>query len=381
MSTSPSRRRTRFIWGALLLILTLSALAAIWPRARAFELVEVGVASLRIERSDRGITRMRELHPLAAPAAGVLERIALEPGDRIEAGQVLARLRPLQSTPLDARSSAAARAELAAAEAGLRQAQAHAASARDARERLEASGRRGLVSERDLTAARALDGEAAAAVGVARAMVEQARSRLALTLPDAEGRIELRAPVEGVLLRRYLQGEQPVATGQLLLEIGEPDSIEVVGDFLSQDAVLFAPGAPARIEGWGGAPLPARVERIEPLGELKVSALGVEEQRVRVILRLDDVPPGLGHGYQVEAIVQVREARDVRVLPIEALRREQAGWRVWHVENGRLQARTVEVGDSDGRQREIVSGLASGERVLRFPPPGDLEGQRAKPAE
>lgn len=380
MPDRPSRRRTRLAWASLLLILLLSALAALWPRSREFELVEVGIGSLRIERSDRGVTRMRELHPLAAPTAGVLERVTLEPGDAVEAGQVLARLRPLQSTPLDARSAATARAELAAAEAGLRQAEAHAASARDARQRLEASGQRGLVSERELTAARALDREAAAAVGAARAAVEQARSRLALTLPDAEGRIELRAPVAGVLLKRHLQGEQPVAAGQLLLEIGAPASLEVVGDFLSQDAVLFAPGAPARIEGWGGASLPARVERVEPLGELKVSALGVEEQRVHVILQLDAVPPGLGHGYQVEAFVQVREARDVLVLPIESLRREQDGWRVWRVEDGRLRARAVEVGDSDGRQREIVAGLERGDRVLRFPPPGNLEGQRVRAA-
>lgn len=378
MPTSPSRRRTRLAWGALLLILLLSALAALWPRAREFEVVEVGVGTLRIERSDRGTTRMRELYPLAAPAAGVLERITLEPGDAVESGQVLARLRPLQSMPLDARSAATARAELAAAEAGLSQAEARAVSARDARQRLEASGQRGLVSERELAATRALDREAAAAVGAARAVVEQARSRLALTLPDAEGRIELRAPAAGVLLKRHLQGEQPVAAGQLLLDVGEPNSLEVVGDFLSQDAVLFAPSAPARIEGWGGVPLSAHVERVEPLGELKVSALGVEEQRVRVILRLDAVPPSLGHGYQVEAFVQVREARDVHVLPIEALRREHAGWRVWRVENGRLQARAIEVGDSDGHQREIVSGLQRGDRVLRFPPPGDLEGQRVR---
>lgn len=376
MPTTPARRRTRLAWSLILLMLLVAAGAALWPRPHAFELVEAVHAPLRIERSDRGTTRMRELHPLAAPTAGVLERIALEPGDAVQRAQVVARLRPLASVPLDARSTAAARAELAAAEAGLVQAQAHAASARDARQRLDASGQRGLVSERELTAARALDREAAAAVAAARAGVEQARARLALAFPDAEGRVELRAPVDGVLLRRWVQGEQPVEAGRVLLEIGEPDSLEVVGDFLSQDAVLFVPGARARIEGWGGVPLAARVERIEPVGELKVSALGVEEQRVRVILRLEEPPAALGHGYQVEVHVRVREVESALVLPVESLRRDAAGWKVWQVEQGRLRARLVEVGDSDGRQREILSGLASGDRVLRVPPPGDLEGQR-----
>ncbi|WP_395794989.1 efflux RND transporter periplasmic adaptor subunit [Aquimonas sp.] len=376
MPSSPSRRRTRLAWLLVAGVLLAAAAAALWPRARGFELVEARNALLLIERSDRGTTRMREIHPLTAPAAGVLERIELEAGDRVEAGQILARLRPLVSTPLDARSTAEAQAAAVQAEAALRQVQAQAASAADARRRLEASATRGLVSERDLVAARALDREASAAVEVARAALAQARSRIALVLPDARGRIELPAAVTGVVLRRLLQGEQVVEPGRLLLEIGTPDSLEVVGDFLSQDAVLFKVGAVARIEGWGGASLPARVERIEPLGELKVSALGVEEQRVRVILSLEQIPPALGHGYQVEAFVRVREQADALLLPIEALRREDSGWKVWTLQDGRVRGRSVEVGDSDGRRREILSGLSPGEQVLAFPPPGDLEGLR-----
>lgn len=373
---SPSRRRTLIAWLLALATLLLFAALALWPRPRSVELVTVERGVLKVERSDRGTTRFRDVHPLVAPVAGVLERIGLEPGDALRAGTVVARIRPLAAAPLDARSLAAARAALAAAEAALRQAQAAADSARDARTRLEGAAARGGISERELTAARASEAGALASVGVARAQRQQAEAQLALQHPDGEGRIVLAAPVDGVLLRRAVQGEQTVAAGQLLAEIGDPETLEVVGDFLSQDAVGFAVGAAARIEAWGGPPLPARVERIEPLGTLKVSALGVEEQRVNVILSLPQAPAALGHGYQVEVFVTLRESVDVLRVPVEALRREAEGWSVWKVVEGTLHRQAVEVGDSDGHQREVLAGLEPGDRVVRFPPAEDLQGVR-----
>lgn len=373
---SASRRRTAIAWlGVLVLLLALAALV-LWPRPRSGELATVERGVLRVERSDRGTTRFRDIHPLVAPAAGVLERIPLEPGDAVSAGQPVARLRPLAATPLDARSLAAVRAELGAAQAAVRQAQAAADSARDARVRLDGAAGRGLVSERELSAARSTEAEAVAAVAVARARQREVEARLALQHPDAEGRIALAAPIDGVLLRRAVQGEQTVAAGQLLVEIGDPATLEVVGDFLSQDAVGFVPGAPARIEAWGGAALAARVQRVEPLGTLKVSALGVEEQRVNVILGLDAPPATLGHGYQVEVAISVREVADAVLVPVESLRREAEGWSVWKLVDGRLQRQPLRVGDSDGRRREVLEGLAPGDRVLRYPPAEDLSGQR-----
>ena len=376
--SSASRRRTAVAWLLLLGVLLLFAALALWPRPRSFELATVEPGVLRVERSDRGVTRFREVHPLTAPVAGVLERITLEPGDAVTAGQMIARIRPLAAPPLDARNLAAARAGLVAADAALRQARAAAESAADARKRIEGAAAQGAVSERELAAARAADAEAQAAVAVARAQRQQAEAQLALQHPDSEGRVVLRSPVDGLLLRRALQGEQTVAAGQLLVEVGDPTTLEVVGDFLSQDAVGFSTGARARIEAWGGAPLAARVERVEPLGTLKVSALGVEEQRVNVILSLLQPPTSLGHGYQVEVFVTLRESADVLRVPVESLRRDAEGWSVWKVVDSVLQLQTVEVGDSDGRLREVLSGLDAGDRVVRFPPTEDLQDLRVE---
>ena len=378
ISKNTPRRRTAIAWLILLLALLVAAAQALWPRPQAFEIATVDRSALRIERSDRGTTRYREVYPLLAPVPGTLERIVLEPGDALTAGQAVAHIRPLTAVPLDARSRALAEADLAAASAALRQARAVADSAGDARARLEAAAGSALVSERELTVARTSEAEAIAAVAVAQARRQQAEAQLAIAHPDGQGRLTLTAPVDGVLLRRVVQGEQTVVAGQLLVEIGDPRTLEVVGDFLSQDAVGFIPGAPARIEAWGGPPLAATVERVEPLGELKVSALGVEEQRVRVILRLDQPPAALGHGYQVEVYITVRAIDDALRVPVESLRREADGWSVWQVVDGRLRRQSVQVGDSDGRYREVVAGLTDGDQVLRFPPAGELTGVRVR---
>jgi HlyD family secretion protein len=196
---------------------------------------------------------------------------------------------------------------------------------------------------------------------------------------DGDGRlVEVRAPIAGVVLRRHVDSAGPVAAGQVLLELGDPADLEVVAEFLSQDAVVFVPGAKATIEGWGGTPVPARVARVEPVGELKISALGVEERRVRVRLDFDTPPPGLGHGYQVDARVVADTRADVLVVPLEALVRDGSGWRAWVVVDGRVEARPVEVGATDGRMREIVRGLADGEVVVVDPSRDLVAGTRVR---
>jgi HlyD family secretion protein len=370
------RLRSRLAWiGIAALFITLAAFA-LWPRARVFELAEVRRADLVIERSDRGVTRVREVYPLAAAVNGHLERVHLEVGDRVEAGQVLARIRPSVSTPLDARSRAQAEAERRAAAALLRRAIAVDESASDLLRRREALFARDLIAEGELVALRLAEREAHAAVSAARADLARAEAALSAASSEPGAVLELAAPTEGVVLRRHLQGPQPVSAGQLILETGDPRDIEIVGDFLSQDAVEMRTGAEAIIEGWGGPPFSARVERIEPLGELKVSALGVEEQRVQVILALSEAAPALGHGYRVEVRVVVDTREDVLALPVEALQRDAESWSVWRVEDGRLSRRAVQVGASDGRFREVLEGLELADRVLRFAPGEDLEGVR-----
>lgn len=370
------RTRSRLAWIGIAAVLVVLAAFALWPRARVFELAEVRRADLVIERSDRGVSRVSEVYPLAAPVSGQLERISLEVGDAVVADQVIARIRPATSTPLDARSRAEAQAVRRAAAAQLTRAIAADDSARDLLQRREALFQRELIAEGELVALRLAEREARAAVSAARAELARAEAVLDAASGEAGSVLELRAPIDGVVLRRHLQGPQPVSAGQLILETGDLRDIEIVGDFLSQDAVEMRPGAAAVIEGWGGPPLAVTVERIEPLGELKISALGVEEQRVQVILALNEVAPTLGHGYRVEVRVSVDHRQSVLALPVEALQREAEGWSVWRVEDGRLSRRQVEVGASDGRLREIVQGLEAGDRVLRFAPGEDFEGVR-----
>lgn len=380
MSLSP-RARTRLAWSVVVLAL-LAWLAWAWlPRARALPMARIDSGPLTVTVFDQGRTRARELYAIAAPVTGTLERIELEAGDPIEAGQVLARLRPASSTPLDPRARAQAEAAVAAAAAGEAEARVTLDAAADQLRRTRALFERQLVAERELIAADAAHRQALAARNAAQARLREARAAVLWEQDDEGGVLELRAPVTGVVLKRWRESEGPVTPGTVLLELADLADLEVVGEFLSQDAVGIRPGARAQVENWGGDPLPGRVERVEPLGELKISALGVEEQRVRVRIALDEVPAGLGHGYQVDARVTVLELEDVPRIPLEALVRDAEGWRAWQVREGRAWPVPVEVGPDDGRWRQVRAGLAVGDQVLRFPP-GDLApGQRVRPQE
>ena|SRR5690606_20890448 len=380
MPLSP-HARTRLAWSVVVLAL-LAWLAWAWlPRARALPMARIDSGPLTVTVFDQGRTRARELYAIAAPVTGTLERIELEAGDPIEAGQVLARLRPASSTPLDPRARAQAEAAVAAAAAGEAEARVTLDAAADQLRRTRALFERQLVAERELIAADAAHRQALAARNAAQARLREARAAVLWEQDDEGGVLELRAPVTAVVLKRWRESEGPVTPGTVLLELADLADLEVVGEFLSQDAVGIRPGARAQVESWGGDPLPGRVERVEPLGELKISALGVEEQRVRVRIALDEVPAGLGHGYQVDARVTVLELEDVPRIPLEALVRDAEGWRAWQVREGRAWPVPVEVGPDDGRWRQVRAGLAVGDQVLRFPP-GDLApGQRVRPQE
>lgn len=377
MPLSP-RTRTRMAWSLMLLGLLGWLAWSFAPRARGLPVATVETGDVRVTVVDQGRSRAREVHVVAAPVPGTLERIEIEPGDRVAAGAVLARLRPARSVPLDPRSQAQAQAALEAADAQRNQAQATLDAAADALRRARALFEDRLVAERELVAAESGYRQALAARDTAQARQREARAALAWRDDPASEALELRAPAEGVVLKRWRESEGPVSAGEPLLELADLADIEIVGDFLSQDAVQIRAGAPAWIENWGGSPAPGTVERVEPLGELKISALGVEEQRVRVRIALDEVPTGLGHGYQVDARVQVLERSDVPRIPLEALVRDADGWKAWQLREGRAWPVPVEVGASDGEWREIRAGLQAGDTVLRFPP-ADLDaGGRVK---
>jgi len=369
------------------------------------EVAEVTRGPLRVTVDEEGETRVRERFVVAAPTLGRLLRIELDEGDAVEAGAVVARIVP---SPLDPRDEAAARARVEAAEAQLRAAEARrtyaeaalAQARRDAEraDRLRAAGTisEGAREQARLELSRAREEGRAAAFGVdaARHEVEAARAALIAArgpalagdaLRDAcrDGDapcVAVRAPVAGRVLRVHEESERIVGAGTPLLDLGDPSDLEIAIDVLSADAVRIRPGAEVVVEDWGGeAPLRARVVRVEPSGYTKVSALGVEEQRVDVIAAFADAPVPLGDGYRIEARIVVWQGDDVVRVPGSALFRRGAGWSAFVVEDGRAVRRDVAVGERGAFEVQALSGLEPGERVILHPSDRVEEGARVRP--
>jgi len=380
------RRHLTFVLGTALAA-GLGAVA-LWPSAVPVDVAAVARGPLTVTLDEDGETRVHHRYMIAAPVAGRLERIALDPGDAVTRDRtVVARLRPDAPQLLDARARGEAAAAAAAARAALGRAQAErqrAATARDlaaadlARERaLAASGLTTAQSlqTRELAAASANDALDAARFGEATAAAELTRAsvRLRPTGGDAGADpIAITSPVDGVVLRRFLDSETVVAAGTRLLEIGDPSHVEVVADLLSTDAVRVKPGMRVEIDEWGGdRPLGARVQRIEPAGFTKVSALGVEEQRVNVIMDLDDSRQAweaMGDGFRVEVRIVLWTASHVVTAPASAL-----------VRNGEAWAQPVTPGHRTPREVEILEGLAPGALVVVHPPDTLGNGTRVSP--
>ena len=299
---------------------------------------------MQLTIDEEGETRVRDRFVVSASVSGRLERIELEPGDPASKGAVVARLVPADAPLLDPRTRAelaagveAARASLVQAQAERERAAATLANARDLLRRRESLIEAGAISREDLESARTSVQTADSAVRAATAVVDQAGHQLELArarlLAGGTGggrAVDLRAPVSGVVLKRHHESEAVVPPGEPLVEIGDPARIEVVSDLLSTDAVRVSPGQPVHIVQWGGGhALDAKVRRVEPSGFMKVSALGVEEQRVNVIV--DFVDPAtaghaLGDGYRVEVQIVTWQGRDVVTAPVGSLFRAGDGW-------------------------------------------------------
>jgi HlyD family secretion protein len=212
-----------------------------------------------------------------------------------------------------------------------------------------------------------------------------ARARLVtpLTANTEASAIVVRSPINGVLVRRYLESEAVVPAGAPLVELGNPHDIEIVADVLSNEAVKVAAGQRVLIERWGGEhPLDGRVQRVEPAGFMKVSALGIEEQRVNIIIDLDQhraAAKALGAGYRVDVRVIVWEAADVVKAPISSLVRRGANWQVFVMNGHRVHAREVRIGRRNETEAEVVAGLNPGERVILHPSDAVVDGGRVDP--
>jgi HlyD family secretion protein len=390
MAISPRRLLTpRRLVAIATLAATIAALAwAFQPAAVPVDTAPVTRGPLEVTLDEEGETRVRDRYVVSAPVAGRILRIELEPGDAVRANRTrLATFRPMAPALLDARARAELTARAQAAEAVLERARAVAEQALAEQAQAERTLRRtrelsqsGLSPAGDLelaeTAARTrrdTAGAAAAAVRAADADRRAVRAQLLQAGGSAVGgpTIELRAPVDGVVLRRIRESESVVPQGEPLIEVGDVAKLEIVADYLSTDAVQMEPGQRVVIERWGGgAALAGRVRRVEPSGFTKISALGVEEQRVNVIVEVDaarDAWTRLGDQYRVEVRVVIWSSPDVLRVPVSALVRQGDAWSVFAVERGRAKAKAVSIGARNDRFAELRSGLAEGATVIAFP--------------
>jgi HlyD family secretion protein len=348
-------------------------------------------ADLTATVTAEGRTRVRELYVVSAPVDGELARMTVEPGDAVTADSVVAEIAAASSRPLDARSRAQAEAAVKAADAAVARADAAQEAAARGHEhadtelaRVRSLAQSGASAQADLdhaqfTAERARreHDEASAAVREARAERERARATLGGGGEGGSG-VSVHAPVGGRVLRVLHESAGPVAAGTPLLEIGDVGTIEIAAELLSTDAVGIRDGAKASIRRWGSdAPIAAHVRRIDPAGFTKISALGLEEQRVHVYLDLDEAPPrGLGHDFRVDAAIVVWEGQDVLQVPSTALFRSGDHWAVFAVRDGRARLAPVEVGAADDDATVITGGLAEGDDVIVQPADSIRDGTR-----
>jgi HlyD family secretion protein len=368
---------------------------ALWPRAVPVEVASISRGPLVVTVDEEGVTRVRDRFVVSSPVAGRVLRIDLEPGDVVKRGQAVARVRAEAPPLLDQRTRAEAQAAADSARAALGRARAEEQRARAtlAQVQRELSRIRELAQSRVVSSQEVETREADAhvaeesvnaatfAVHAASSELQRALARLTPTNADAVGRvITVQAPVDGVVLKRIRESESVVPPGDPLVEIGDPQRLEIVSDLLSTDAVRVRPGARAFIEQWGGdARLAARVRRIEPAGFTKISALGVEEQRVNVILDFVESSTAwaaLGDAYRVEVRIVLWEAANVLKVPTSALFRDGSRWAVYQFDGGRARRTIVELGHQTGEEAEVTSGLAEGARVILHP--GDTLGDGAR---
>jgi HlyD family secretion protein len=376
--------RKQVLWIAAGLTSVVLVAYVLRPTPVAVEVTAAAQGRLRVTIDEEGRTRVRDRYVVVAPVAGRVSRITLEAGAPVARGTVVAEL---SAAPLDPRGRLEAAARLRAAEDAQR---ASAAAVTEARAAL-AQVRRNRVRAESLFSMNALsvDQREQAALAETTAVqrfeaadfrgqaaahdVEQARAAAS----GAAGVLRLFSPVRGRVLRIPEKSERVVAAGTPLLELGDPTRLEIVTDLLSEDAVKVRPGDRIIVDDWGGdRSLEAHVRLVEPAGFTKVSALGVEEQRVNVIADLDETPPQLGDGYRVEARVVVWEGAAVLKVPASALFQEGDRWAVFVVRDGRAFRHVVEVGHRNTMEAEITNGLTAGAQIVRHPTDKLADGVR-----
>lgn len=376
----------RWRWAiAALALLTLGLAYAFWPVAVPVDTAPVTRGPMAVGITDDGVTRAEDLYVVAAPVSGYLARIELEPGDRVRRGQLITRMTGRPATPLDARTRQELRGARDAAQAAAAAARASLAQARRDSARAEDLARSGFLPRARLEEARTRVATGAAALR--QALAETARIDALLAQPQGPGAgasVPVHAPADGAVLSVLRESEGVLPEGTELMTIGDAGTIEVVVDLLSREAARVRPGDRVAITQWGGdAPLAARVVRVEPFGRLKISALGIEEQRVNVVIAFDPAARAqaarLGHGYQIDATIILWEAGDALRVPIGALfRGGDGGWRVLVVTAGRAREHALKIGRLNDEFGQVLAGLAAGDEVIVNPGNALRDGARVR---
>jgi HlyD family secretion protein len=366
---------------------------ALIPSPIPVEVARVSRGPIMVTIDEEGEARAHDRYVIASPVAGRMRRVELHDGDLVKAGQVVAAITPL---PLDERERTEALARVKAAEALKREADERVSraradydQARRERERAESLLESGVISKQSFEQARNLQTTLGNEMEAARFKAQAASAdvqaaKAALIAVDARrmqdaGVIELRSPVPGRVLRVVEKSERVVTAGTPLIVVGDPERLEVVVDLLSTDAVKVRPGMTVLLENWGGeGALRARVRTVEAAAFTKLSALGIEEQRVNIVADFVDPPGLLGDGYRVEARTILWQASDILKIPASALFRSGEGWAVFALDQGRARKREVRIGHRSHFEVELLDGLEEKTEIIIHPANTIEDGARVE---
>ena len=370
---------------SVVVVLAIAIVSIIWaflPKPITIELARVQRGSLQVTVDEEAETRVHDRFEIATPVGGRLQRVELHAADPVALGQVVAQV---ESLPLDPRERSELLARIGSALASQRQAEALVAStraeygqARRNRQRTSKLSATGVVSREAAENAETAEANSAKVLEAAEFKARSAAYEvlvakaglvaLAAERGDKPRLIDLRSPISGQVLRLLQQSERVIPAGTPVIQVGRPSTLEIVSDVLSTEAVKIKPGNPVLIENWGGdRVLHAKVRTVESSGFTKVSALGVEEQRVNVVMDFVDPPERLGDGYRVDVRIIVWQSTDALVVPASALFRRGQSWSVFVIEKGRARARDIEVGHRNAFQAEVLQGLTEGTAVILHP--------------
>jgi HlyD family secretion protein len=399
------KRILRIVFWALLGLIAAAALVAVfWPKPIGVELASVARGPLVVTVEGDGRTRIKERFIVSAPVTGQMPRVELHAGDRVALGATLVEITPTEPPLLDERTRAQAEAQVKLAVAGKAQSSARLSAAEATREfarselaRVETLVRSGAVNRSALEEAqlriRTADADVQSAqfgARMAQYQIEMAQAALSRLTGGRRGgadhdkgtRVVVCSPIEGKVLRVIQESAGLVQAGAPLLEIGDPATLEIVVDLLSMDAVAVQPGSEAQIDQWGGdRVLEASVRLVEPSAFTKVSALGIEEQRVNVIADFTgprEAYRALGDGFRAHAQIVIWKRQDTIKLPMSALFRQGDGWVVFVVAEGRAHLRAVTIGRRGVREVEVLGGVAEGDRIIVHPGDQVTDGVRVE---